>query len=220
MSKKFINLKKLNFSFQQKYPWEEKSEAPSKVQYWITIQNNYKKDSLGYELVLLFTNFSSRLFQEFIFNNYISAKWQNINIHPSEAVKELTQFIRSSPKTNTDIIVYRGLSNRGANFLGINSNKYIITEKGFVSTSFNIKHAFSYVRLRNLLNKRKYDSCCLLRILVPKGTNCVYEPYEDQVLFAPNTSFKIINKKKILFGEKNRFPLTMIYCELINDNIH
>ena len=155
-----------------------------------------KKDSLGRELVLLFTNYSAQMFQDYIYNKIVSSKWENINISPKEAINKLADYIKNAPPTTSDMYVYRGLSLKGANLLGINDKKTILTDISFMSSTFNIEHAFGYVRMRNLNRLGKYNNCCLLRIFVPKGTNCVYEKYEDQILFAPNTKIKIVRRKK------------------------
>ena len=215
MVKEIITLNKLNFTFKQRYKWDKKSEAPKKLYNWMQSQKKYQKDSIGFELFQLYTMYSCRIFQDYVFEKKTNEKWDNIDITPDKAVEQLNKYILNAPPTKDNMFVYRGISIKTASKLGIYSKTKII-EKGFLTCTFNIEHAFNYTKIRNRLDVKKYKHCCLMKISVPIGAKCIHIDYEDIVLFPINTQFIITNIKKINFGEKEKvYPVTIVSCEII-----
>lgn len=105
-------------------------------------------------------------------------------------VRDLKKIMKSSPKTASDMVVFRGQLDTY-----IRKDAKATTIKEFLSTTFDLNYALAYST--NIKNKTKGR---IVKVLVPKGSGClalcIVNPFDDvgefEILLPPN-KFGIIS---------------------------
>jgi len=124
-----------------------------------------------------------------------------IGIKNLEKQKRLKKIIDNSPPLEYDLIVYRGITN---DYLS-QQKKYFVNER-FVSTSYLLHEAFKFMG----------DKCCIIQILLSKGTKCIFMPIlsvypeEGEILLPKGIVFKVLKKNMESINDSwnyhNTFP--------------
>ncbi len=103
-------------------------------------------------------------------------------------VEDINRIIKNSPPTKKEMVVFRGAKDKY--FYSDKSNtKFINTT--FMSTSFNLNKAFDFVK----------GECCLKKIILKKGTRCMFMESitqvenELEILLGLNNEFRIIDNQ-------------------------
>jgi len=139
---------------------------------WIKKQEDYIKDLPSKSIELLI--------------DYSSDQTLFIGLKNFWKQRQLASIIENSPPLESDLIVNRGISKD----YFPKKNKMFLNKR-FVSTTYALHPAFRF--MGNL-------ECCVLQILLPKGTRCIFMPIisvypeESEILLPINTTFKILNK--------------------------
>ena len=100
----------------------------------------------------------------------------------------LKDIFKKAPPLDYPLMVYRGVT------YDYTTNKKYFLSNVFVSTSLELHVAFGF------MSKAKQDNCCLMQILLPKGTRCLYLPIlsiypeEQEILLPADTPFQILQK--------------------------
>ena len=104
----------------------------------------------------------------------------------ADYVKDLTRIIANAPPVPRDCILWRGVGTRYFSKEGSN----IFHSETFMSTTYSPFSAQIFTD--------EEQNCCIKKILVPKGTHCLWmvplslEPQEHEVLLGPGLKFKIL----------------------------
>lgn len=126
-------------------------------------------------------------------------------------VSRLDEIFEKCPPLKTSITVYRGVWYDDAGAYKPSYKHLCVFDKGFVSTSFNMKTARGFVPGK--------DGCCVLQLTIPKGTRVLplathgSIPAEQEVLLPRSGKICLTRQKgKLVFGiftapEKYQPPL-------------
>lgn len=153
-------------------------------------------------LNLLNTNLLSVLYEKFIDNKkYMSSDdwkpfWKEVLIEYS---RDLERIIINAPKTSSCITLWRGSKTPywSKSTLKDNDEQYLF--KNFTSASLELSSTEGF----------RDDKCCLMRIIVPKNSRCLFLGSlsvftEAEILFSKDSLFKL---DKELMKEKDIIPI-------------
>jgi hypothetical protein len=98
-------------------------------------------------------------------------------------LKEINADLKTTPVTDKEFMVFRGLIKSPDQVVP----GAIIKSNGPSSATFSFEIALDYVGI----------GCCIAEILIPKGSNVTYVDMLDQLIFPPQSSFKILTKPAI-----------------------
>lgn len=139
---------------------------------WIKKQQAYLQDLLPNDFALVV--------------DYSVSETNFIGVKKFFKQKRLASIINNAPPLEADLLVYRGITN---DYFPKKDNMFL--NKRFISTTYALHAAFNFMGDFN---------CCLLQILLPKGTRCLFMPivsvYPDEceILLPITTIFKISSK--------------------------
>ena len=135
--------------------------------------------------------------QEMI-RSYVSYGFKHMNdtlrgkyMKNARNIPKMNKFIVDSPPLTKDIIVYRYFSDDSKMI----PSSGIFQVQGYLSVSYSAQRTAHVIC--KALNSKTKTSVALMRILVPKGTNCIYVPgTEHELIFPHDSTLKVISKNK------------------------
>jgi hypothetical protein len=181
------------------------AKIPSKYEEFIGNQLEYIDKLKDFDLIELVVKFSMKMFNLYLTKNLVMREnmWKIIfDKYKTNSylyiINKINDAILNAPAPNKTIVVYHGVRYDIFNEY-IKNNQWI--PKKFVSGTFDKLHAGNYSYLRFKENVKSIP--CLLKILIPAGTKCLFHPYENQLIFPFNTKYKIVYKKKTVIKYKD-----------------
>ena len=138
--------------------------------------NYFKNSSALSELYLKFIDVKKELM-----NDVWKMFWKEVLIEYS---RDLDRIIKNAPKTSSCVTVWRG-TNTSYWLNSIYNDKYLFPS--FTSTSLELRVADKF--------RDEEGECCLMRIIIPKGSSCLFVGSlsafsESEILFGKNAIFK------------------------------
>lgn len=134
-----------------------------------------------------------------------------------EYKKDLSRIISNSPKTQSRMVVYRGVNSDF--YLRGQPSKNLFHAKAFLSTSLKATHATKYTEpFQYHIDKNITGKCCIKRIVIPKNSNVLfitglsYFPHEMEILLNINSKFYVTSNKRTMRTFKPSFNPEVDVC--------
>ncbi|CAH6420804.1 Hypothetical protein UVM_LOCUS251 [uncultured virus] len=101
-----------------------------------------------------------------------------------QLVQEIVQQINKAPKLPDDVIMWRGVQDTPLLRFSELELGDTLTDPGFTSMSTQRKKAQEF---------RGHSACCLLKIVVPRGTRVAYTKNEHEAITYPGVPFYVVD---------------------------
>lgn len=156
-----------------------------------------------YRSLLVHSNLSDQ--DKSIINEYISYSYNhmNNNLRNDNSLKSenaaLNGILNKLLPLEQDIIVYRYVWN-------VDFIREKFHHKGYISTTISVNF------MSDLICDDQYDGCSILKILIPKGTHCIYIPSSEyEIIFPHNLELEYVDKSNQTFYTESKSKSVTVY---------
>lgn len=197
---KYIGVKIITYKNDNLY---KNVKTPKNLDKWIYKQiGHYKKSSnnIAKDVITFISKYSQKPFNFYLDKNLPLTDYAKRQIKRLEYFKvdkdiminKLLEYFYKAPVTTKSFTVYSGIGRDDYNDNIKGKNKWI--SKRLRSATFDKYHALQYSHYRGEQSEKENLPYVLLQFDVGIDIFCIYTKHENQIIFPPNTEFKIKGK--------------------------